>query len=244
MKTTIEKCFELTGAFEGGGYAALAGNFDGAGISFGVIQYNLYSKTLQPVIRDMYAAGPQTFRRCMTHVVQGKAIDLTDELLRVCAMAPAAAVQWAQARQDTGGRFLPHYDHWVRAFKALATVDGFNVVQRKHASRYMERAQGYVKSYGFKSERALALMFDISVQCGSITLGSWTRYQAATVGRVLTEQKKLEALARAVQFQDSRAWVQRDILSRKLTIATGVGIVHGRSYNLHRDFGITDARIA
>lgn len=34
-----EKCYAITGAFEGkGGFANVSGNFDGMGISFGLLQ--------------------------------------------------------------------------------------------------------------------------------------------------------------------------------------------------------------
>lgn len=240
VKTSEQKAADLTAAFEGSaGYSSLTGNFDGAGISFGFIQYNFGSGTLQPVLRAMFAADPAEFRRCCTvmNAWFGKVYDHTSDLLAAANMGNAAAVKWARDRQDSGFRLLPH---WTAIFKNLGAVPAFQAVQARFAKRYMDTARKIMKTFGFKSERALCLGFDIAVQCGSVTLGSRARYAKATVGRKIDELAKLEALARAVQFQDSRGWVQRDILSRKLTIAKGFGVVHGRAYNLAKDFGIGD----
>jgi hypothetical protein len=37
----------------------------------------------------------------------------------------------------------------------------------------------------------------------------------------------------------ARPKFQADVLARKMTIANGTGVVHGLSYNLERQFGLT-----
>jgi hypothetical protein len=243
MTTSLEKAFAITAAFEGGGYSTLSGSFDGMGISFGFLQYNLGTGTLQPLLRDMAAADRAEFSRCCTQPVadapfNGKPVDLSNQILEVCAMPAHAAVRWAIARQDGGHRLLPH---WTACFKALAAVPKFQGIQRKHAQRYVDDAIGIMRHYGFKSERALALCFDITVQMGSVTSPSDSRYIAST-GANQTEQQRLEMLARAIAPQAGR-WAN-DVLARKLTIARGLGVVHGRPYNLARDFGLSDGPVS
>lgn len=243
MPGTIKKCFALTSAFEGGGYANLAGSFDGQGVSFGFLCWNLGSGTLQTLLKAMQAEGPATFERCFTQPVNNKGrmvvTNLAPDILAVCNMSNTEAVHWAEKRQDSKHRLLPH---WVAAFKDLAQVPGFNAVQRKHAHKpYMVKALSYVAAYGFKSERALALMFDICVQMGSIRAPSRARYNNAFCPP-MDEEARLVLLARSVAPQGGR-WAQ-DVLARKMTIAKGGGIVHGRSYQLERDFGITMAPVS
>lgn len=241
MPATIEKCFNLTAAFEGGGYAALSGNFDGQGISFGFLQWNLGRGTLQPLIRAMFEANHAAFRTCCTQYVDHykKTMDLSTDFLAVGYMDSDIAVKWAVQRQDKGHRLLPH---WTKIFKALAAVPEFQAVQRRFARPYLDRALTYQNTYGFRSERGLALMFDICVQMGSIGPGARGRYAAAVTGRALTEQQKLEAMATAIAPQGG-PWA-KDVLSRKMTIAKGAGIVHGRPYQLERDFGLTLGPVA
>lgn len=234
-KTTEEKCFALTAAFEGGGYTALAGNFDGQGISFGVIQFNLGRGTLQPLLLAMYRLHPAAFARCCTVAVQGRTQDVTSSLLELIGLSPTQGVAWAKARQDAGGRFRPEYTHWVTIFRHLGTEPEFQAVQRAKAEPYMVTARGIVARYGWRSERALALAFDIAVQMGSVGPGARLRYARASRG--LGELAQLAAMAKAIAPQGGR-WA-RDVLSRKLAIALGAGVVHGRSHHLERDFGIT-----
>lgn len=233
--TTIEKCFNLTAAFEGGGYAALSGNFDGQGLSAGFLQWNLGQGTLQPLLLAYWQANPKAFTMACTQYVDfyKRTMDLTQELLTVAHMDKASAVRWAIERQDKDHRLMAH---WTKVFKALAGVPEFQGVQRRFASSYLERAKAYLRTYGFSSERGLALCFDICVQMGSILKGAHDRY-AAAVKPGMTEQQKLEAMATAIAPQGG-PWA-RDVLARKMTIAKGAGIVHGRPYQLERDFGIT-----
>ncbi|MBI5874898.1 MAG: peptidoglycan-binding protein, partial [Deltaproteobacteria bacterium] len=57
------KCLALTGAFETGAaipdcFAGLSGDFDGQGMSFGVVQWNFGQNSLQPLFKDMFANYP------------------------------------------------------------------------------------------------------------------------------------------------------------------------------------------
>lgn len=240
---TEEKALALTGKFEGrGGFSNLAGGADGQGASYGVLQWNLGKITLQPLLLAMYKEGPETFRRCMTQPVEqldGKTIDLTNDLLRVCQdMSPAEAVAWAVARQD---KYFRLQRHWVHAFKALGEVEGFRKVQLRFAENYLAPARRYMKKFGFKSERAFCLLFDICVQMGSVGSGSMARYLAAISDR-MSEEEKLLKLAEAVVPQAGKTeWIQRDVFERKGAIARGGGVVHDAPYNLDTDFGVTMA---
>lgn len=235
--TAEEKAWAVTMAFEGGGYGNLSGSFDSMGVSFGALQFNLGKGTLQALIKRMNHECPVEFRRtCNVPNPLGK--DLGLELLKVCALSSTEAVKWAEERQDEGHRFKPEYRHWVTVFRGIGAVPQLQAVQRKQGAGYMAAAKRYMARFGFRSERALCLLFDIAVQMGSIKAASVTRYNAWLVERKgAGEEAKLEALARAVGPQGGR-W-ERDVLSRKLTIAIGKGIVHGRSHHLERDYGVT-----
>src|SRR3989454_8043846 len=58
------RCVALTGAFETNQpppdcFAGLSGDFDGQGISFGVLQWNLGQGSLQPLLRKIIKAEPE-----------------------------------------------------------------------------------------------------------------------------------------------------------------------------------------
>jgi len=235
-----EKAMAVTASFEGpDNFSTLTGSFDQMGISFGFLQWNLGKGTLQPLIRAMAQASPAEFKRCFTQPVAqfgGKVMDLSDDILKVCAMSSAEAVKWAEARQDDKFRL---HKHWVDAFKALGQVPAFQAVQRQFAKPYMDRAKRHMTEYGFVGERALVFMFDVCVQCGSITAASKRRYEAINT-KGMSEKQRLLELSKAIGPQAGR-WEQ-NVRRRKDAIAIGGGIVHGVSYNMETDFGITDAR--
>lgn len=232
------KAWAVTMAFEGGGYTNLSGSFDGMGVSFGALQWNLGKGTLQALLKRMNQEYPVEFRRACDVPGGPEGYDLGLELLKIAAMPPSAAVKWAEERQDAGHRFKPEYKHWVTVFRGLGAVPQLQAVQRAAGSPYMATAKRYMAQLGFRSERALCLLFDIAVQMGSIKAQSMARYNAACVeNKGASEELRLALLARAVAPQGGR-WAN-DVLSRKLTIARGAGIVHGRSYHLERDFGVT-----
>jgi len=54
------------------------------------------------------------------------------------------------------------------------------------------------------------------------------------------EWEIMKAVANAVAEASNPRWVE-DVRKRKLCIANGTGTVHGRTYNLARDFDITMA---
>src|SRR5260370_35684944 len=73
---------EITGHFEDSDapLAAVSGNFDGMGISLGVLQWNIGSNSLQPIVKTLGKAavtstmprfGEDLLRACNTTVAEG-----------------------------------------------------------------------------------------------------------------------------------------------------------------------------
>ena len=218
----------------------ISGNFDGQGLSFGFLQWNFGRGTLQPLLVEMQKQGPKSFEKHFTRVVAGRTVNLAPTIIGVCRMSPEEAVKWCAERQDSGGRFTKAYSHWVAAFRDLGADPGFQAIQRQFARPYMDGAKRYMAKYGFRTERALVLLFDIVVQMGSVTAQSQKRFYGA-IADSAHEQDRLVALARAVGPQ-AGPW-EADVLSRKLCIARGYGVVHGRPYNLMNDFGVDDGPV-
>lgn len=224
---TRTKCLAITSAFEGAGPGTVSDARDGQGWSVGSIQWNFGRGTVQGLLQSMHAAGPATFSRCCTQRVAqqgGDLVDLSGALLAACALPAAEGVAWCKAREDAQGRPL---EHWRAAFAALGAEPGFQAIEAAHTGSYMASAEGYMAQFGFTTERALSLLFDICVQEGSITPPSLARFRATESG---SERDRLVELARAVGPQAGQ-WAA-DVESRKLCIAYGTGTVHDRAYNL------------
>ena len=149
---------------------------------------------------------------------------------------------WARSIQDMR-RFVV-VEPWRGLFKTLGRRDEFQTVQVEAAGWIYEDALAWCRAYGIHSERAVALMFDIRVQNGSIadTTHAQIERDFATLDTggdaESLEVARLRVIAnRRAEAADPR-WVE-DVRLRKLTIANGAGIVHGAHYNLEEQYGIS-----
>jgi len=240
ISQTRKKLLALTSAFETSTmpphcYSAVSGNFDGQGISFGALQYNLGQGTLQPIIQSVYKSDPDGFIKAFG---AGKA----KILLNILQKPRSQQITWA-ASITAGRKLVPE---WTEAFRSFGQLSACQDAQVQASLPYYARAEGYCRQYGLRSERAYALMFDIAVQNGSIK-PSVAKIIATKMGvfNAISDQKGREweimkAVANAVAEASNPRWVE-DVRKRKLCIANGTGTVHGRTYNLARDFDITMA---
>ena len=234
--TTEEKCFALTGSFEGCGYGGLTGNFDGQGWSAGILSWATGQGTLQPLVRAYHDAGAATFQRCCTVPVEGRGtVDLSGDLLTWVGIPVDQAVLWAASRCEPTGEKRP-LPHWIAVFKNFGDEPGYQAIQRQHGAFYVGVAQRICQTFGFHSERGFALAFDIAVQDGSVKAEARSAFDANDPGRDASEERRLEVLAHAVA---NASEYPDDVRARKLTIATGAGIVHGQTYDLAHWPGLT-----
>ncbi|HTI47231.1 MAG TPA: peptidoglycan-binding domain-containing protein [Casimicrobiaceae bacterium] len=236
------RCLALTGSFETGAaapecFCGLSGDFDGQGISFGVLQWNFGQGSLQPLLNDMVTQHADVVKG-----IFGSHYD-----------AFAAALHAPQSELMAFARSVQHpvkhtiNEPWRGYAKALGRTSEFQQIQVTHSDRAFQRALAMCQDYALWSERAVALMFDIVTQNGSI--GSVTRAQivadfkliAAGLSDAETETRKLEIVANRRAEAANPQWVD-DVRRRKLCIARGEGTVHGIAYDLEEQFCIRLAR--
>ena len=234
----IQRCLALTGTFETSMgipdcYAGLAGDFDGQGISFGVVQWNIGQGTLQPMLAEMLAQHPDV----MAQVFQGNLAAIQSMLTQPLA----AQLAWARSIQDPARHTL--FAPWNGMFQALGRTPEFQAIEVEHANAIHQAAVGLCQRFGVTTERALALMFDIRVQNGSIGAATEalirTDYAAipADAAPMDAEVAKLRSIANRRAEASNPQYVE-DVRARKLAIANGGGTVHGRVYDLEGQFGI------
>ena len=157
----IQRCLALTGAFETSMgvpdcFCGLAGDFDGQGFSFGVVQWNLGQGTLQPLLNEMLTAH-EAVLRSIFH-------DHFAELQNMLAAPRSAQLQWARSIQHPQRHAI--FEPWKGIFQALGRTSEFQTIQVEHAEALHAAAQNLCRRFAVTSERAIALMFDIRVQNG------------------------------------------------------------------------------
>ncbi len=232
------RCLALTGSFETATappecFAGLSGDFDGQGMSFGVLQWNLGQGSLQPLLSEMNRTQPALARRIFdTHYPEFRAL-----------LGAERDDQLAWARSIQVPRTFKLMEPWRGMFKTLGRTAEFQNVQLKYAQRLFQEARAMCQTFGVWSERAVALMFDIKVQNGSINLLVQAQIQRdlAALAPSLTgddlEVARLRIIANRRAEASKPQWVE-DVRERKLTIANGAGSVHGRRYDLAQQYGI------
>lgn len=228
------RCLALTGSFETGApppdcFAGLSGDFDGQGISFGVLQWNLGQGSLQPLLETMEEEHPGVLQDIFT--------DHCDEFRTVLSSPQTEQMEWGRAVQDPNRAILR--EPWRGLFKSLGRCKEFQEIQVQKAHQLFESAKDLARDYGLESERAVALMFDIKVQNGSIP--SFVEQQIRRDFNSLPADAGEEARLRIVANRRAEAsnprWIE-DVRARKLVIANGRGSVHGMHYVLDRDYGV------
>ncbi|NQT98160.1 MAG: peptidoglycan-binding protein [Candidatus Marinimicrobia bacterium] len=233
------KCLALTGSFETGKgipdcFAGLSGDFDGQGMSFGVLQWNFGQNSLQPLLEDMINDYPDTIQ----------AIFQSDfaVLMEVLAAEKDDLMTFVRSIQHPVKHYF--YEPWKGRFKALGRMQEFQNIQVRCADGLYKAALRLCSDYELWSERAVALMFDIKVQNGNISrlVRSQIRSEIGNLPedseQVELEVEKMRIVAnRRAEASNSR-WVE-DVRARKLCIANGKGFVHGIHLGLEEQFGIS-----
>jgi len=238
MKPIFERILELTGLFETSrmppeSYGVSVGNFDGAGLSFGILQFNLASGTLQPILQELIAKHSDLVRSCF-----GKLYPELQEMLATRSSQPQ--IEWAKQRTINGRPLRPE---WRDAFRQLGITKECIEIQRKIArEKYYTRAIDLWLEYNLWSERGLALMFDICVQNGSIKPETkrliWADY--SKLGDLSPEQHeaaRLKIIANRRAEASNPRWVE-NVRRRKLLIATGYGTANGVMVDLEKHFDL------
>jgi hypothetical protein len=232
------RCLALTGAFETGKgipdcFAGLSGDFDGQGMSFGVLQWNFGQDSLQPLLKDMVSQYLETMESIF-HEQLGV-------LLAALKSSKEDLMRFVRSIEHPLKHYL--YDPWKGMFKTLGRTEEFQEIQVKYAQSLYQAALKLCKEYELWSDRAAALMFDIKVQNGSISRLVKAQILAGfqSLRSELSEQdrevEKMKIVANRRAEAAKPEWVE-DVRARKLCIASGTGTVHGISYDLAEQFSI------
>lgn len=221
LPSLFERCLDLTAAFEGHGFELLQGNFDGAGLTWGVIGFTLASGEIQGVLAAAEAAAPGVIDRNLG--------PLAAEWRSLVQLPRARQLAFADSISEGPNRASARSD-WKQAFAALGREPAVRQVQRERAREgYFVPAQRAAQRLALASELGVALAFDVHVQNGGFKDDAFAL--AASLGNTVSEFELRLRLADAVAASANPRW-HDDVLSRKRAIASGAGTVHGGNYAL------------
>ena len=213
-------------------FAGLSGDFDGQGISFGVLQWNFGQGSLQPLLVEMNRRHPKLLRDLLH-----EEYPLFTAFLKATREEQLA---WARSIQDPIRHSI--FEPWRGLLKTLGKMPEFQEIEVAAADKLYQSAKKLARQYGLWSERAVALMFDILVQNGSISalvraqiLRDFEKIDRAD--KETAEVERMTIIAHRRAEAANPRWIE-DVRARKLCCAQGRGKVHGTEYDLEGQYGI------
>ncbi len=225
LEQALETAFSVTAAYETAGdkFQEVAGNFDGAGLSFGPAQVNFKTGTIEPLFEKFRQADEAKLKECF-----GGGDDW-EEWQRVSKLPTwQEKVAWADAI-STGRRKALIVEPWRGYLQAVGRVEQFRAIMveeilRKYGARVlkdMQFLQSLAPDVPVDHLRCLCSLYDVAIQQGGLG-----RAEAEIRARVAKEKPKDQfALVRAaVEERGKRAssrW-RADCVSRRVGILTGV----------------------
>jgi len=165
----IANALRVTAAFETSGdpFQQVTGNFDGAGLSFGPLQVNLKTGTLQELFRRFEARNGPALQACF-----GALWPAWQAMLRLPSRAKQIA--WADAL-SRGGRKTDFDPAWKAALQAVGRTPDFYAETLAYAydvyGRKLIAALSWLhglKPIRIDNLRCLASLYDLCVQQGSL----------------------------------------------------------------------------
>ena len=225
----FDRCLQLTADFEGHGFRTIAGNFDGAGLTWGIIGYTLQHGEIQKIIKECQQRFPNLVATAFGNLKQ--------TLLEQLDKTWPEQLQWANSI-SLGSNKVRVEEPWERAFAALGDDPNVQEIQLRRIKQYWDIGDRDVRRFSLKTEAGIALCFDIAVQNGGIDNDTEERRILAWIhDNPGTSEREILTRIADVVAENSRPQYVEDVRRRKRAIAQGDGTVHGARYAT-RDWGI------
>lgn len=240
------KALEITSTLETGkrgGFCGLSGNFDGQGLSFGLVNWTIGTGSLQPLLRDFAREQPRRWA-----AIFGPDAERFLRLILPKGAAAAReqhrfAVEQMNAVQMAGGRKRwAIKEPWRGYFQRLSEDPAFRQIQLRYVRHLMARAAYFCRLFKLRSEQAFAFMFDavsshgkwwLTKKIGGVPkrrqlIEARLRPLQGALGSGLPEQQVLMVIADVLAETSSPRWAGK-VRARKRWFVTGE---HPRSREL------------
>lgn len=161
----------ITAGFENGNpsFGKCADNFDGMGMSFGLIQWNFGMNTLGPILKEMHDVDPQAFEAAFASGTNYQTI-----WSAISSGDSAAQKSWAITQQSSNKA------NWLKTFQAIGDNEKFQAIQIHEAAKYHQYVLRCLKFLrGLRSDLMESVqlvtycaLYDLCVQQGDLSKAS------------------------------------------------------------------------
>jgi hypothetical protein len=169
-KSLLELCLKVSGSFESGGgpsYTSLTGNFDGMGLSAGILQWNAGQGTLQTLIKNIAAATGWDKANSF----------FSSSLQTFASLKPADAIQWCKDHYLTTGTNNVDIGAKARWVSFLSQPESVTAQVFMASNGVLGHAKREVSAYCpdyIARNRPYVFFFDLVTQEGGMTVGQHT----------------------------------------------------------------------
>ena len=220
-------------SFEGTQFTLIEGNFDGAGLTWGIIGFTLSNGEISNLLGEINVRFPDLLSQAFGQDAA--------ELMQNLGPDASADKRMAFGKSISGPP--PKFrvtEPWRSGFASLGSRREVQRLQVEHAQTqyWTNIALRDANDLGLTEELDLMLMFDIAVQDGGMRVKGRLEVARAQLHDGMSGLDRRRTIAQVVadtvdsQFKD-------DVLQRKMCIAKGIGTVHGSSYDL-TGWGLAD----
>lgn len=211
---------QVTAAFETSGdpYQQVTGNFDGAGLSFGPIQCNLGSGTLQELFRRFRGEDENRLEACFHNNEADYKV-----FWKVLDGSRKKAVAWGDA-QSTGNGKHGFRQPWKGYLQAIGRKTVFRHIMLVYAyDKYGKRvlsALSFLRGISpveIRNLRCLSALYDMCVQQGSLTKAT-NEIRYRVFNEIPRDEFALTRIAAEERAKKASPRWRADCLSRRLSI--------------------------
>ncbi len=198
------------------------------GVTMGCMQFGLLGR-LQPVLTALDRAHPDRLAAAF-----GADVESVRAMLKLPTVA--AQVAWGRSITNPNGGLV---GLWTQEFAALASMPEFQSAYLESTTVRYRRAVAWAGYYGFRSQRGVAMMFDLALFRGIPSEKQAALVDAVNATGVQGDGETAE-LSRLRAFASARSDMEPNALLRfhLTTIAEGSTPFLGYALDL-ADFGIT-----
>jgi hypothetical protein len=249
--TLLNLCLQISGSFENGGganYDTVAGNFDGNGISVGILQWNAGEGTLQQLlVKISESMGWDTMQTFFKSSIQQLALSSPQDGIQFCLNH---YIETGTTKIDPVAQAL-----WQKFLTQPESISAQAFLAQQTVLTYAKRLVAQYTPAYVNRNRPYAFFFDVCTQEGGMAVGhnvvppiTIPTDVATILAFANVHDPKCAALWQASQANDPLAQLLLhygyartmlanpaywwDTLSRRGTIACRVGIVHETSIDL------------
>jgi peptidoglycan hydrolase-like protein with peptidoglycan-binding domain len=230
-----DRALQLIAAFEGHDFTLAQGNFDGAGITWGIIGFTLQGGELSRIILQIQDGHPALVRQAF-----GAKADQLVEIMR----GPKTRQMAFANTISLGPNKARLAEPWRTGFRVFGELPAVQALQLELAVRdYFRPAKQTARALGLKTELGLALAFDCHVQNGGVSTAAREEIKRQLAQHPIEREQERRVIVGNAVAKQSRPQFREDVRSRKLAMATGAGTVHGELFIL-RNWGLADVPLA